>query len=31
MLLGVTDHILRGSDIHVKFRNDDELIVFSPS
>lgn len=27
MLLGVTDHILRGSDIHVKFRNDDELIV----
>lgn len=27
MLLGVTEHILQGSDIHVKFRNDDELIV----
>ena len=27
MLLGVTEHIQQGSDIHVKFRNDDELIV----
>ena len=27
ILLGVTEHILQGSDIHVKFRNDDELIV----
>ena len=27
MLLGVTEHTLQGSDILVKFRNDDELIV----
>lgn len=29
-LLGVTHHFVHGSDIHVRFRNDDELIV-SPS
>ncbi|KAH3860757.1 cyclin-F-like isoform X2 [Dreissena polymorpha] len=29
-LLGVTQHFVNGSDIHVRFRNDDELIV-SPS
>lgn len=29
-LLGVTHHIVNGTDIHVRFRNDDELIV-SPS
>lgn len=28
--LGVTHHIMHGMDIHVRFRNDDELIV-SPS
>lgn len=29
-MLGVTDHILQGADIKLKFRNTDELIV-SPS
>lgn len=30
VMLGVTEHILQGCDVRVKFKNDDELIL-SPS
>lgn len=30
VVLGVTEHVMQGSDVRVKFRNEDELIV-SPS